>query len=117
MLSTMKINKSNMKDATNSGFMNATDVADYLVQKGLPFRSAHEVVGKMVLYCIQNNTNIENLTIKDFKNFSSFFEDDINEKVEIESCIESKVSQGSTSTKSVAIMIEKGKNFVENLED
>lgn len=117
MLSTMKINKSNMKEATKSGFMNATDVADYLVKKGLPFRSAHEVVGKMVLHCIQNNTNIENLTIDEFKNFSSFFKDDINEKVEIKSCIKSKVSQGSTAPKSVTIMIQKGEKFVETLED
>ncbi len=115
MISTMKVNKSNMKSAIKSGFMNATDVADYLVKKGLPFRSAHEVVGKMVLYCIQNNINIEDLSIEDFKSFSPSFQDDIKEKVEIESCIESKVSQGSTSTQNVSIMIEKGKKFIETL--
>jgi argininosuccinate lyase len=116
MISTMKINKDNMKDATKLGFMNATDVADYLVKKGLPFRSAHEVVGKMVLYCIENNKNIEDLTSEEFKSFSSFFKDDINEKVKIESCIEAKVSQGSTSTNSILLMIEKGEDFIESIE-
>ena len=116
MIATMKIKKINMKDATKTGFMNATDVADYLVKNGLPFRSAHEVVGKMVLYCLKNNKNIEDLTLEEFKSFSSFFKDDINRKVEIESCIESKVSQGSTSTNSVLLMIEKSKNFIQSLQ-
>lgn len=115
MISTMKIKKSNMKNATTGGFMNATDVADYLVKTGLPFRSAHEIVGKIVLYCLENNKNIEDLTIEEFKSFSSYFKDDINEKVEIKICIESKVSLGSTSTNSVIYMIKKGKNFVESL--
>lgn len=116
MIATMKIKKINMKDATKAGFINATDVADYLVKNGLPFRSAHEVVGKMVLYCLKNNKNIEDLTLEEFKSFSSFFKDDINRKVEIESCIESKVSQGSTSTNSVLLMIEKSKNFIQSLQ-
>lgn len=116
MIATMKIKKINMKDATKTGFMNATDVADYLVKNGLPFRSAHEVVGKMVLYCLKNNKNIEDLTLEEFKSFSSFFKDDINRKVEIESCIESKVSKGSTSTNSVLLMIEKSKNFIQSLQ-
>ncbi len=116
MIATMKIKKINMKDATKTGFMNATDVADYLVKNGLPFRSAHEIVGKMVLYCLKNNKNIEDLTLEEFKSFSSFFKDDINRKVEIESCIESKVSQGSTSTNSVLLMIEKSKNFIQSLQ-
>lgn len=115
MIATMKIKKSNMKNATTGGFMNATDVADYLVKNGLPFRSAHEIVGKMVLYCIKNNKNIEDLTLEEFKSFSSFFQNDINKKVEIKTCIESKVSQGSTSTDSVLYMIKKGKDFVETL--
>jgi argininosuccinate lyase len=115
MIDTMIIKKSNMKKATNSGFMNATDIADYLVKKGLPFRSAHEIVGKMVLYCLENNKSIEDLTLEQFKNFSSFFEDDISKQVKIKTCIESKVSLGSTSTNNVKLMIEKGKNFVEAL--
>ncbi len=117
MISTMKINRSNMKDATKTGFMNATDVADYLVKKGLPFRSAHEVVGKMVLYCIENNKNIEGLSSDEFNSFSSFFKDDINDKVEIKSCIEAKVSQGSTSSNNVLLMIKKGRSFIETVKD
>ncbi|RKD26910.1 argininosuccinate lyase [Caminicella sporogenes DSM 14501] len=116
MISTMKIKKNNMKNATKSGFMNATDVADYLVKKGIPFRNAHEIVGKMVLYCIQNNKNIDNLSLYEFKNFSSHFENDILEKVKIENCIESKISLGSTSSKNVINMIKNAKNFLKTIK-
>ncbi|SKC92048.1 argininosuccinate lyase [Maledivibacter halophilus] len=115
MIYTMKIKKDNMKKATKSGFMNATDVADYLVKKGLPFRSAHEIVGRMVLYCIQNNKNIEDLTLEEFESFSSLFSDNIKDKVNIKTCIEAKISMGSTSTNNVINMIKKGKNFLYTL--
>lgn len=115
MIFTMTIKKENMKKATKAGFMNATDVADYLAKKGLPFRSAHEIVGKIVLYCIQNNKNIEDLTKEEFLSFSSCFDNDIKKKVEIENCIKSKVSQGSTSFKNIMNMIKKGKEFIETI--
>ncbi|QEK13280.1 argininosuccinate lyase [Crassaminicella thermophila] len=115
MLKTMTINKDSMRKATKEGFMNATDVADYLVKKGLPFRSAHEVVGKMVLYCIQKGKSIDDLTIEEFKNFSSIFTEDILDVIKIENCIASKVSQGSTAKASVERMIDKAKEFVDKL--
>ncbi len=114
MLKTAEFKKENMKKATKKGFMNATDVADYLVKKGLPFRSAHEIVGKMVLYCIERNKTIDDLTQEEFKNFSNVFEEDILQKINIENCVEAKVSKGSTSKKSVLEMIESAESFIDN---
>ncbi|MTI58138.1 argininosuccinate lyase [Geosporobacter ferrireducens] len=111
MITTMKIRKDKMKKATREGFMNATDVADYLVKKGLPFRSAHEVVGKMVLYCIQEQKAIEDLTIEEFQSFSPDFTEDIFPVITPEHCISSKVSKGSTAPENVKIMIEKAKRY------
>lgn len=112
MLLTMKVKKENMTKATKEGFMNATDVADYLVKKGVPFRSAHEIVGKMVLYCIKNEKTIEELELEEFKSFSDVFTKETLQTVQIENCMNSKLSQGSTSKKNVAIMIENAKKFL-----
>ncbi|WP_213818203.1 argininosuccinate lyase [Garciella nitratireducens] len=111
MICTMTIKKENMKKATKAGFMNATDVADYLVSKGIPFRSAHEIVGKMVLYCIDHDKTIEELSLEEFQRFSDKFEKEIIERVQIETCMNSKVSQGSTSKENVLKMIENAENF------
>ena len=115
MVTTMKIRKDKMKKATREGFMNATDVADYLVKKGLPFRSAHEVVGKMVLYCIQVQKAIEDLTIEELLSFSPDFAEDIFPVITAEHCIASKVSKGSTAPENVKIMIEKARAYTASL--
>jgi len=115
MIDTMEIKKENMKKATQKGFVNATDVADYLASKGVPFRRAHEVVGNMVLYCIQNNKSIQDMDLEEFKAFDKIFDKEILEKVKIENCIESKKSKGSTSKKNVLEMIESGKLFLASL--
>ncbi|TCO78731.1 argininosuccinate lyase [Marinisporobacter balticus] len=112
MVKTMKIKKENMKKATKEGFMNATDVADYLVKKGMAFRSAHEVVGKMVLYCIQKGKGIDDLTLEEFKIFSNILTEDILDAIKIESCIASKISQGSTAKGSIEKMIKSAKDFL-----
>ncbi len=112
MVITITFKKESMKKATKKGFMNATDVADYLTKKGVPFRGAHEIVGGIVLYCIENEKNIDDLSINEFQNFSSVFGEDILEAVNIENCIESKVSKGSTSKKSVLEMLESAKEFI-----
>jgi len=113
MIASMKINTGNMKEATKKGYMNATDVADYIAKKGIGFRTAHEIVGKMVLYCIQNNKNIEELTLEEFKTFSEVFDETIISSVKIENCIDSKQSYGSTSSKSVETMIKNAKKYLE----
>ncbi|WCK54154.1 argininosuccinate lyase [Aneurinibacillus sp. Ricciae_BoGa-3] len=77
MIRTMKVRKENMRQAVAEDFSNATDLADYLVNKGMPFRQAHEVVGRSVLYCIENQKYLLDLTLEEFKEFSGLFEDDI----------------------------------------
>lgn len=114
MISTMKVNKDIMKKATEKGYMNATDVADYITKKGIGFRTAHEIVGKMVLYCIQNNKNIEDLTMEEYLSFSDVFDELILETVKIESCINSKKSYGSTSYDSVKKMISNAREYLES---
>jgi argininosuccinate lyase len=112
MICTLKFKQGTMKESAKSGFMNATDVADYLSKKGVPFREAHEIVGKMVLYCIENDKNIDELNLAELKLFSDKFECDVIEKVEIINCIDAKLSQGSTSKKSVGKMIKSAEQFL-----
>lgn len=115
MINSTTFNKDKMKKAVSAGFMNATDVADYLVRKGIPFRSSHEIVGKMVLYCIENDKTIDSLTLDEFNRFSSNFEKDIVEAVNPETCIRSKISVGSTSPNSVKKMIENANIYLSEI--
>lgn len=110
MIKTMKINKTVMEKAAKSGFMNATDAADYLVSKGLAFRDCHEIIGKIVLHCVNEGKAIEDLNINELKEFSSAFESDIYDKINIRACISAKKSEGSTSFESVKSQLEKNKN-------
>lgn len=105
MILTMDVKKDNMEKAARYGYMNATDAADYLVSKGLPFRDCHEIIGKMVLYCINRGIALEDLTMDEFKSFSDKFDDDIYDKISIRSCISAKKSKGSTSFDSVAAQL------------
>ena len=101
MILTMKVKTGNMEKAAKYGYMNATDAADYLVSKGLPFRDCHEIIGRMVLYCINKGIALDELTMEEFKSFSDKFDDDIYDKIAVRSCIKAKRSKGSTSFKSV----------------
>ncbi len=109
MLDTITFNKENMRGASKKGFMNATDAADYLVSKGVPFRDCHEIIGKLVLYSIEKGCALEELSLEEFKEFSSVFEEDIFGKISLESCIANKKSKGSTSFESVELQIEENK--------
>ncbi len=82
VLSTLTVNKDKMLDAVKSGFLNATEVADYLVKNGLEFRNAHKVVGNIVLYCEDKNKNIEDMTLEEFSTFSNLFKEDIYEYID-----------------------------------
>lgn len=101
MIATMKVKTENMERAAKYGYMNATDAADYLVTKGIPFRDCHEIIGKIVLHCINKGIAIEEMSMEEFKSFSDKFEDDIYDKIAIRSCIKAKKSKGSTSFDSV----------------
>ncbi|ACI21748.1 MULTISPECIES: argininosuccinate lyase [Thermodesulfovibrio] len=101
MLPEIKFNKERMKEACGSGYITATDIAEYLVKKGVPFRNAHEITGKIVLYCIEKGKNLNELSIKELRKFSSKIEKDLYAILTPEGSIDSKSSYGSTSKKSV----------------
>lgn len=117
MLDTMKIKKDVMNKAASGGFTNATDVADYLVKKGEAFRNAHEIVGKIVLYCIDENKTIYDLTLDEFKSFSPFFEEDVYKAIDLITCVEGRSVMGGPSSSSVQNQISLLENFIgEKLE-
>ncbi|WP_281882988.1 argininosuccinate lyase [Paenibacillus sp. YYML68] len=105
MISTMKVNKDRMRQAVNQDFSNATDIADYLVNKGMPFRQAHEVIGKTVLYCIQNQKYLLDLTIAEYHQFSSLFDQDIYHVLQPETVVNARNVYGGTGTAQVTAAI------------
>lgn len=109
MLSTMRVRKDNMLKGAKGGFTNATDAADYLVKKGLPFRDAHGVVGRLVAYCIENDKAIDEITLDEFKNFSDLISEDIYEAVSLETCVNQRKLPGGPAYETVKALIEKYK--------
>ncbi len=95
MIDTMKFRKEIMAKSAMNGFTNATDAADYLVGKGVPFRDAHSIIGRMVLYCIDNNKNIEELTLEELKELSPVFEEDLYDAVSLKTCVEKRLTIGA----------------------
>ncbi len=110
MIATMTVRKDRMLSGAKGGFTNATDVADYLVKKGLPFRDAHGVVGRMVAYCIEKNTVIDALSIDEFKSFSELFDNDIYDAISLETCVNQRELIGGPAPNTVKALIEKYKN-------
>ena len=106
MISTMKVREDKMAEAAKYGYMNATDAADYLVSKGIPFRDCHEIIGRMVLYAINNGKALDELSMDEFRSFSEAFGEDIYDKIAVDACIDAKKSYGSTSRASVAEQIK-----------
>ncbi|MEC0093632.1 argininosuccinate lyase [Paenibacillus macquariensis] len=107
MIATMKVNKGRMREAVNKDFSNATDIADFLVNKGLPFRQAHEVIGKTVLYCIQNSKYLLDLTLEEFQQFSELFDDRIYDVLQPEAVVNARNVYGGTATVQVVAAIER----------
>lgn len=101
MVKTMTINKDKMEAAALGGFTNATDLADYLVRKGIPFRSTHEISGKLVHYCIANNTTLLDLPLETFKEFSDLIEEDVYEAISLKTCVEKRTITGAPSPDTV----------------
>lgn len=112
MISTMKVNKASMRKGAAGGFTNATDLADYLVKKGEAFRNAHGIVGEVVLYCIQENKHIEDLSLEKLKEFSPIFEEDVYEAIDLYTCVEERKVFGGPSSKSVEIQINALADFL-----
>ena len=107
LIDTMVVLKKNMKAGAEKGFINATDCADYLAQKGIPFRDAYKVVGNIVKYCIQNNTTLEKLNIKTYKGFNDCFEEDIYNVVDLMNCVNKRDVIGGPAKRQVEFQIDK----------
>ena len=101
MVASMKANRENMKLAAQKGFINATDLADYLVKKGMPFRSAYKISGQLVAQCIRGNTVLEDLPLAAYKEYSELFDSDLYNEISLETCVNKRISQGGTSVASV----------------
>ena len=106
MIATMTANCSNMKLAAQKGFINATDLADYLVKKGMPFRSAYKISGALVAYCIQQNTVLEDLSMATYREYSELFEEDLYPAIDLMNCVQKRISEGGTSVESVEKQIQ-----------
>ena len=101
MIKTMKPIKENMYNAAGKGFINATDLADYLTKKGMPFRSAYKIVGTIVGECIKKDITLDKMTLEEYKSHSDMFENDLYEEISLESCVAKRISKGSTGYASV----------------
>lgn len=101
MLETMKLNKDRMREDAATGFINATDLADYLVTKGLPFRDAYKISGKVVSFCIENKLILESMTLDQYKKFSKLIDKDVYNFIKLETCVMKRTSLGGTSPKNI----------------
>ena len=95
MLDTMKFNQEVMRNSSKNGFTNATDAADYLVNHGVPFRDAHGIVGQIVLYCIDKNMAIDDMSLEELKAVSPVFEEDIYDAISMETCVNKRLTIGA----------------------
>ena len=101
MIATMKTRRENMKRAAQGGFINATDLADYLVTKGMPFRTAYKISGQLVAKCIEDKCVLEDLSLDTYKSYSDLFDNDLYAVIDLEACVNRRISEGGTSVTSV----------------
>lgn len=106
MIRTMNVHKDRMLKAARQGFINATDLADYLTKKGMPFRSAYQLTGKIVADCIEKDKVLEDLSIEEYKAYDELFEEDLFEAIDLVTCVATRTSKGGTSPDSVKEQIE-----------
>ena len=113
MVSTMKFNNDVMEASAKNGFTNATDAADYLVRKGMPFRDAHSVIGRLVLYCIEKDKAIDDLDINEFKEICPMFDDDIYEAVSLKTCVERRLTDGAPGEQAMLTAVKRYKEYLD----
>lgn len=116
MLSSMKFNHERMAKSARGGFTNATDAADYLVKKNVAFRDAHEIVGRLVLYGIENNKALDDFTLEEFKNISEVFDNDIYDAISLKTCVEKRNTKGAPGLKAINDEIEASRKLLESLK-
>ena len=113
MVSTMKFRKDVMENSAKHGFTNATDAADYLVNHGVPFRDAHGIVGRLVLYCLDKKIPLDEMTLEEYKAISPVFEEDIYEAISIKTCVEKRMTIGAPGPDAMAKVVEWNKKYLE----
>ncbi len=113
MIDTMKVKKENMESGAKGGYTNATDAADYLVKKGMPFRDAHAVIGKMVAYAIEKNIPLDEIPLDVLKDFSEIIENDFFTAISLETCVKERKTKGAPGL--VTVQVEKAKDFIKTL--
>lgn len=116
MLSSMKFNHERMVKSARGGFTNATDAADYLVKKNVAFRDAHEIVGRLVLYGIENNKALDDFSLEEFKNISEVFDNDIYDAISLKTCVEKRNTKGAPGLKAINDEIEASRKLLESLK-
>ena len=112
MIETMTVLTDNMYSAAQKGFINATDLADYLTKKGMPFRSAYKIVGQIVAFCIDNNLVLETMSLESYKEYSDLFCEDLYKEISLETCVAKRISAGGTGIDSVEKQIEYVSTFI-----
>ena len=113
MLSTMRFRKDRMEASAKNGFTNATDAADYLVGKGVPFRDAHGIVGRLVLYCLEKNIALDDMTLEEYKAISPVFEEDIYEAISMKNCVEKRNTIGGPGAEAMKRVLEENRRYLE----
>lgn len=116
MLSTMRFNKNRMEDSAKNGFTNATDAADYLVNHGVPFRDAHGIVGRLVLYCIEKKIALDDMTLEEFQAISPVFQQDIYEAISMKTCVEKRNTVGAPGPEAMAWVLEENRKYLNEIE-
>ena len=114
MIQTMKFRKDRMAKSAMNGFTNATDAADYLVGKGVPFRDAHGIIGRLVLYCIEKDTSIDALSLEELRSISDKFDEDIYDAISLKTCVEKRLTIGAPGEKMMKQVIQKNKEYLKN---
>lgn len=115
MISTVKFNPEIMEASAKNGFTNATDAADYLVNHGIPFRDAHGIVGQLVLYCIDKNMSLDDMSLEEYKKISPVFEEDIYDAISLHTCVNKRNTIGAPGKEAMEKVIAKNKIYLENL--
>ncbi len=115
MVDTMTVRKDNMYQATKGGFTNATDAADWLVKNGVPFRDAHGIIGQLVLYCIKHNTNLDDLSLEEYKTISPVFNETVYDAIRVEKCVEARNVPGGPSKEYMDKLIALNEEYLKTL--
>ena len=116
MLETMELKKENMEKSAKNGFTNATDAADYLVKKGVPFRDAHSIVGELVLFCVKNQISLDEMPLEEYQKISPVFEQDIYEAISMKTCVETRNTIGAPGFEAMTKVLEIQKKYLEDSE-